>query len=129
MRILFLDYETNGRPGEPGFVPTEIGLVVYDLAVGRIVLAESYLVNSGQEMLPNIAELTGLSASVIKKYGVGRDYAAKVVWSQIEEATLVVVWMWRREWFEAYDAALWLAALVVIEMNILQGLGRSRPTD
>ena len=34
---------------------------------------------------------------------------------------MVLTWIWRGEWFEAYDALLWLAALVVIEMNILEG--------
>lgn len=38
---------------------------------------------------------------------------------------LVAVWVWRREWSDAYDALLWLAALVVIEMNILREVGRS----
>ncbi len=33
----------------------------------------------------------------------------------------VLAWIWLDEWFNAYDALLWLAALVVIEMNILEG--------
>ena len=37
---------------------------------------------------------------------------------------LAAIWMWRGEWFDAYDALLWLAALIVIEMNILQKTGR-----
>ena len=35
---------------------------------------------------------------------------------------LVLVWAWRGEWFDAYDALLWLVALVIIEMNVLRGL-------
>jgi hypothetical protein len=38
--------------------------------------------------------------------------------------TLVFAWMWQGEWFDAYDALLWLTALVIIEMNILQNLRR-----
>ncbi len=38
---------------------------------------------------------------------------------------LVAIWLWRGEWMDAYDALLWLAALVVIELNILRALGRS----
>ena len=38
---------------------------------------------------------------------------------------LVAIWLWRGEWMEAYDALLWLAALVVIELNILRAMGRS----
>lgn len=33
---------------------------------------------------------------------------------------LALTWAWRREWFDAYDALLWLVALAVIEMNILR---------
>lgn len=39
---------------------------------------------------------------------------------------LVAVWIWRGDWFEAYDALLWLAALVVIEMNILRRISTIR---
>ena len=37
-------------------------------------------------------------------------------------ALLVValVWLWRGEWFDAYDAALWLVAFATIEMNVLR---------
>ena len=37
---------------------------------------------------------------------------------------LVLAWMWQGEWFDAYDALLWLTALVIIEMNVLQNLRR-----
>jgi hypothetical protein len=30
-----------------------------------------------------------------------------------------VIWATRGEWFDAYDAALWLAAFVFIEMELL----------
>ena len=42
--------------------------------------------------------------------------------------TLVLVWLWRGEWFDAYDAALWLIALVIIEMNILRRVPRDART-
>jgi len=35
-------------------------------------------------------------------------------------AALVLVWAWREEWFEAYDALLWLIAFATIEINMLQ---------
>ncbi|MFN7085616.1 MAG: hypothetical protein ACK4N4_03200 [Burkholderiales bacterium] len=37
-------------------------------------------------------------------------------------AVMVGAWAWRGEWFDAYDAALWLAAFVVIELNLLDRL-------
>jgi hypothetical protein len=35
-------------------------------------------------------------------------------------AVVVLVWLGRGEWFDAYDAALWIAAFAIIEMNILR---------
>lgn len=32
-------------------------------------------------------------------------------------AVLVILWAWRREWFDAYDAALWLIAFAAIELE------------
>lgn len=49
-------------------------------------------------------------------------------------AILVLVWLWQGDWFDAYDAALWLVAFATIEVNVLglatdsaprQGAGRS----
>jgi len=33
---------------------------------------------------------------------------------------LVLVWAWRGEWFDAYDALLWLIAFVTIEIDVLR---------
>lgn len=33
---------------------------------------------------------------------------------------LVLVWLWRGEWFDAYDAALWVTAFATIEINVLR---------
>lgn len=35
-------------------------------------------------------------------------------------AVMVGVWVWNGEWFDAYDALLWLIAFLAIEMNVLQ---------
>ncbi|HEV7821786.1 MAG TPA: hypothetical protein VGO84_11450 [Burkholderiales bacterium] len=34
-------------------------------------------------------------------------------------ALLVLIWGWRGEWFDAYDALLWLTAFATIEMDVL----------
>ena len=34
---------------------------------------------------------------------------------------LVLAWAWRGVWFDAYDAALWLTAFAMIEMDVLRG--------
>jgi hypothetical protein len=38
---------------------------------------------------------------------------------------LVLVWAWRSEWFDAYDAALWLVAFATIELNVLAAAQRT----
>ncbi|MEO8442272.1 MAG: hypothetical protein ABI547_07280 [Betaproteobacteria bacterium] len=38
-------------------------------------------------------------------------------------AILVLVWAWRAEWFDAYDALLWLIAFAMIEMDVLAVAG------
>lgn len=35
---------------------------------------------------------------------------------------VAAAWMWQEEWFDAYDALLWVAALIVIETNMLRRL-------
>jgi hypothetical protein len=35
-------------------------------------------------------------------------------------AALVLVWLWQGDWFDAYDAALWLVAFLTIEINVLR---------
>jgi hypothetical protein len=44
--------------------------------------------------------------------------AAAVLYSAL--AALVLAWAWRGEWFDAYDALLWLIAFAAIEMNIFR---------
>lgn len=32
---------------------------------------------------------------------------------------LALAWIWQGEWFDAYDALLWLVAFVTLEINVL----------
>jgi hypothetical protein len=34
-------------------------------------------------------------------------------------AALVAAWLWRGDWFDAYDAALWLTAFATLELDVL----------
>lgn len=43
--------------------------------------------------------------------------ASAVLYSGL--AGVVVAWLWQGEWFNAYDALLWIIAFVTIEMNLL----------
>ena len=39
-------------------------------------------------------------------------------------AILVLVWLWQGDWFDAYDAALWLVAFMTIELGLLRKFTR-----
>lgn len=51
--------------------------------------------------------------------------AAIVLYSGL--VVLVATWVWRGEWFDAYDAALWLVAFAILEMDVLGFIGNGRP--
>lgn len=38
---------------------------------------------------------------------------------------VVVAWLWRGEWFDAYDALLWIIAFATLEMNLLNSARRT----
>ncbi|MGH8662413.1 MAG: hypothetical protein ACREUB_11755 [Burkholderiales bacterium] len=38
---------------------------------------------------------------------------------------VALVWAWRGDWFDAYDAALWLVAFATIEMNVFETARRA----
>jgi len=42
---------------------------------------------------------------------------------------LVAAWLWRGDWFDAYDAALWLVAFATLEMDLLSFIGKGRPAN
>ena len=44
-------------------------------------------------------------------------------------AILVLVWLWQGDWFDAYDAALWLAAFMTIELGLLRKFTREGSPD
>ena len=57
------------------------------------------------------------------------SFAAAAVLLYSGLVALVAAWSWRGEWFDAYDAALWLVAFATLEMDVLgfTGRGRSAP--
>jgi len=44
-------------------------------------------------------------------------------------AALVPVWAWRGEWFDAYDATLWLIAFATIEFNMRHIASGETPSE
>lgn len=54
----------------------------------------------------------------VERHRAGFTVVAATLYSGL--AALVLVWAWRREWFEAYDALLWLVAFATIEINVLE---------
>ena len=56
-------------------------------------------------------------------------FAASAAALYLALAILVVIWAWRGEWFDAYDALLWLIAFMTIELGVLRfAFGHSRNT-
>ena len=49
-----------------------------------------------------------------------RRFTATAVTLYAGLGALVLVWAWRGEWFDTYDAALWLTAFAMIELDVLR---------
>jgi hypothetical protein len=76
-----------------------------------------------------IAVVALLEIEVRRADAVARNrpwFAAAAVALYSGLAVLVVIWLWAREWFDAYDATLWLIAFAIIEMNLLGRTARTR---
>ena len=54
----------------------------------------------------------------LARYRVSVETVAAILYFVL--GALVFAWAWRKEWFDAYDAALWLLAFATIEMNVLR---------
>ena len=54
-----------------------------------------------------------------------QTFTATAIFLYAGIAALIPVWAWRGEWFDAYDAVLWLLAFALIEMDALK-LARTR---
>jgi len=56
--------------------------------------------------------------AIVARHRIRFAIAAAALYAGI--AALVPIWAWRGEWFDAYDALLWLAAFATIEMDVLR---------
>ena len=73
-----------------------------------------------------------LELGVRRPDAVARNRRAYVSASVILFAALVglvLAWLLRREWFDAYDAALWLAAFALLEAGLLRQPGYAFPNS
>jgi hypothetical protein len=64
-----------------------------------------------------------LELEVRRPHAVARRkawFAATAVLLYAGLGVLVLAWAWRAEWFDAYDALLWLSAFATIEMDVLR---------
>lgn len=70
-----------------------------------------------------------IAVVVLLEVGVRRPAAVAVRRARFTSAAatlyaglvaVALVWLWRGEWFDAYDAALWLVGFATIEMNVLR---------
>jgi hypothetical protein len=51
-------------------------------------------------------------------------YMAPILYTGL--GILVIAWLLRGEWFDAYDAALWLTAFATLELDLLDRFGSAR---
>ena len=56
-----------------------------------------------------------------------RGFVATAVMLYTGLGVLVVAWAWRGEWFDAYDALLWLMAFALIEIDVLRSARAGPP--
>ena len=56
--------------------------------------------------------------ALVKRFRAGFLGVATVVYGGL--ALLVAMWAWRGEWFDAYDALVWLAAFATIELEAVE---------
>jgi hypothetical protein len=54
---------------------------------------------------------------MLERWRAGFTATAALLYAGL--ALLVLIWGWRGEWFDAYDALLWLIAFATIEMDVL----------
>ena len=71
-----------------------------------------------------LLELEVRSPDAVRRHRAGFAAAAAALYAGL--AALVLAWLWRGDWFGAYDAALWLVAFGVLEMNVLGLIGSNR---
>ena len=64
-----------------------------------------------------LLELEVRRPRVVARFGRAFTLTAAMLYAGL--ALLVLVWAWRGEWFDAYDALLWLAGFAIIEMDVL----------
>jgi hypothetical protein len=69
-----------------------------------------------------LLELEIRRPATVAIHRAGFTAAAATLYSGL--GALVLVWAWRGEWFDAYDAALWLVAFATIELKVLAAAQR-----
>lgn len=99
------------------------------LAAAAAVAAAAIGYLYGNEWLDAVNSWLWIAVVVLLEIEVRypRAVARRQAWFAVVAMTLysglgalALVWAWRREWFDAYDAALWLTAFAMIEMNVLR---------
>lgn len=89
MIALSLDFETTGIDKENDRI-TEVGAILYSTKLKRAIENSSYFVDAGLPIPPVVAELTGISTGLIKKFGRPEKDAIEDVVSFIDQADAVI---------------------------------------
>lgn len=126
LALFQLETGFNGVIRGPAIVAVVHGVRLVALAAVAVAAA-GFLYN--EEWLDSVNSVLWIAVVVLLELGVRRPAVVSVHRSSYTAAAatlytglgaVVLVWMWQGEWFAAYDAALWLAAFLTIEMNVLE---------
>lgn len=127
--LLFLfEWETSGfRPVRSATVARAIPVIRLMAAATVIVAAIAFaaagswldVANSGLWIgVVVLLETEVRYPHLVARMERGFVTVATVLYAAL--AGLVVLWAWRGEWLDAYDALLWILAFVIIEMDVLR---------
>ena len=128
--LVLFEIETGSGP-----MPPKRTALVHALrllaAVAIPVAAVGYVIDS--EWVDAINAVVWIAVVMVLEFQVRFSQAAadyRVVINAVAAGLyvslgcVVLLWLWRADWFSAYDAFLWLLAFVAIELNVSHGLRR-----
>lgn len=89
LKIVVLDFETNGFDPLKGNKATEIGAVQLDGKTGEVMGEFDALIKTGQPQPKKIVELTGITDEMLEKHGLEEETVKLYLQQMCKEAVVV----------------------------------------
>jgi hypothetical protein len=132
--LALFELETGGIGRLPGSRATSVIRVLRLVAAGALVVAMmGYLHDEAWPDVANVALWCAVVAllefevrwpDAVLRHGTGFEAIATAMYGGL--AAIAALWLWRGEWFDAYDSLLWLAAFAMLEMDMLGFMRREK---